>query len=333
MTVLVTGGAGYIGSHMVLALRERNEDVVVVDSLVTADARSLPTEAHFVKGDISDLDVMRSVIEKYSVSSIVHFAAATIVSESVANPLKYYKNNTLNTCNLIDLAIETGVKQFIFSSTAAVYGTPSADLVNEKAPLAPESPYGMSKLMSETMLQQAGKAYGLSYGILRYFNVAGADPLGRAGQSSPNATHLIKVAAEVIVGKRQELSLYGNDYPTADGTCVRDYIHVTDLIDAHVSLLDDLRAGGESAIFNCGYGSGYSVLQIIEMVQKVAEKKIPIAICPRRPGDPASIVADASHIKSKLGWKPQFADLETIVRHALAWERILSERANETDGV
>ncbi len=324
MTILVTGGAGYIGSHMVLALRDRGESVVVIDNLSTGHHWAVPADVPLFVGDVGDAGLTSAVIGAHAVKSIIHFAASIVVPDSVADPLGYYHNNTVKTRALIEAAVKGGVKQFVFSSTAAVYGTPRTLPVPEDAPLAPESPYGMSKLMSETMLRHAAEAHGLGYAILRYFNVAGADPQGRAGQSSRNATHLIKVAVEAALGKRAGMSVFGDDYPTNDGTCVRDYIHVSDLTQAHVIALDHLRGGGDSGVFNCGYGRGYSVRQVIDTVREVSGAPVPVTNAPRRPGDPASIVADNTRITTMLGWRPQRDDLKDIVADALAWERSLS---------
>jgi UDP-glucose 4-epimerase len=254
---------------------------------------------------------------------VIHFAASIVVPESVSNPLAYYRNNTMNTCNLLDVAIESGVKQFIFSSTAAVYGNAEQTPVREDAPTLPISPYGTSKLMSEMMLHDAGKAHGLRFVILRYFNVAGADPKLRTGQSTPLATHLIKVACETALGNRAKMDVYGTDYPTPDGTCIRDYIHVSDLARAHSAALAYLRRGGESVTFNCGYGVGRSVLEVIAAVRRASGRDFPVEICARRPGDPATLVANVDRLRSTLSWRPQFQDLDTIVAHALAWERRL----------
>jgi UDP-glucose 4-epimerase len=326
MTVLVTGGAGYIGSHMVLALRDRGENVVVIDNLTTGHGWALPADVPLFVGDVGDPGLTRAVIGAHEVTAIIHFAASIVVPDSVSDPLGYYHNNTVKTRALIEQAVKGGVKQFVFSSTAAVYGTPRTLPVAEDAPLTPESPYGMSKLMSEMMLRHASEAHGLDYAILRYFNVAGADAAGRAGQSSRNATHLIKVAVEAALGKRAGMSVFGDDYPTVDGTCVRDYIHVSDLTDAHVAALEHLRGGGASGVFNCGYGRGYSVRQVIDTVRAVAGVDFAVNQSGRRAGDPASIVADNARIIGELGWRPKRDDLTLIVEHALAWEKALSRR-------
>ena len=323
MTVLVTGGAGYIGSHMVHELVDRGERAVVVDNLTTGFPWAIPSEVPLVKGETGDAARMRSVIAEHGVDAIIHFAASVVVPDSVRDPLAYYGNNTASSRTLIEAAVKGGVRHFIFSSTAAVYGNPASVPVAEDAPLAPMSPYGSSKLMTEIMLRDAARAHGLSHVILRYFNVAGADPHLRTGQSTPNATHLIKVAVETALGKRAKMDVFGSDYPTPDGTCIRDYIHVTDLVRAHGDALAYLRRGGDSITLNCGYGRGYSVLEVIDTVKKVSGVDFKVDRAPPRPGDPARIVAANERIRAVLGWKPQLDDLSTIVRHALAWERTL----------
>jgi UDP-glucose 4-epimerase len=326
MTILVTGGAGYIGSHLVHELADAGERVVVLDNLSTGFRFLIPGAVPFVSGSTGDRALVAKTIREHGVTAIVHFAASIVVPESLADPLAYYRNNTMNICTLLDAANETGVKQFIFSSTAAVYGNPQAVPVREDAPTTPISPYGSSKLMSEIMLHDAGRAYGLRFVVLRYFNVAGADPKRRTGQSTPAATQLIKVACEVALGKRPKIEVYGTDYPTADGTCIRDYIHVSDLARAHSAALGYLRCGGDSATFNCGYGRAASVLEVIASVKWVSRRDFPVEIRGRRPGDPAALVADVSRIRSTLDWRPQFEDLDTIVSHALAWEQLLGKR-------
>jgi UDP-glucose 4-epimerase len=326
MTILVTGGAGYIGSHMVHALNDAGERVVVLDNLSTGFRFLIPGTVPFVVGSTGDRELVTKTIHRYGVSAIIHFAASVVVPESIADPLGYYRNNTMNTCTLLDTAIEAGVKQLIFSSTAAVYGNPQAVPVREDAATAPISPYGSSKLMSEIMLHDAGKAYGLRFVVLRYFNVAGADPNHRTGQSTPAATHLIKVACETALGKRPKLDVFGTDYSTPDGTCIRDYIHVSDLARAHSAALAYLRQGGTSATFNCGYGHGASVLEVINAVKKMSGRDFQVELRGRRPGDPVALVADVSRIRSVLDWRPQFDDLDTIVAHALAWEQLLGKR-------
>jgi len=327
MTILVTGGAGYIGSHMVHELVDSGEPVVVLDNLSTGFRFLVPGKVPFVVGSTGDRALVAETIERHSVNAVIHFAASIVVPDSVRDPLGYYGNNTMNTCALLDTAIRGGVRQFIFSSTAAVYGNAETVPVREDAPTAPISPYGTSKLMSEIMLHDAGKAHGLRFVVLRYFNVAGADPKLRTGQSTPNATHLIKVACETVLGKRAKIDVFGTDYPTPDGTCIRDYIHVSDLARAHSAALAYLRRGGASATFNCGYGRGASVLEAIEAVKRVSGRDFPVETAARRPGDPPALVADVSRIRATLDWQPQFADLDTIVSHALAWERRLPGRA------
>jgi len=324
MTILVTGGAGYIGSHMVHALVDNGEPPVVLDNLSTGFRFLIPGSVTFVAGSTGDRDLVAKLLQQHHVSEIIHFAASIVVPESVRDPLAYYRNNTMNTCTLLDAAVEAGVKHFIFSSTAAVYGNPGDTPLGETAPTPPISPYGTSKLMSEIILHDVGRAHGLRFVVLRYFNVAGADPRLRTGQSTSQATHLIKVACEAALGRRPKLDVYGNDYPTPDGTCIRDYIHVSDLARAHLAALAHLRRGGASATFNCGYGHGYSVFEVIDAVRRVCGHEFPVEITGRRPGDPASLVADVSRIRATLDWRPQFDDLDTIVSHALAWERRLS---------
>jgi UDP-glucose 4-epimerase len=328
MTVLVTGGAGYIGSHMVHALHDAGERVVVLDNLSTGFRWAIPDTVRLMVGETGDQELVTKLISEHEVEAIIHFAASIVVPDSVADPLGYYKNNTVNSRALIECAVKGGVKAFVFSSTAAVYGNPAQVPVAEDATLQPMSPYGSSKLMTEIMLRDAGLAHGLPHVILRYFNVAGADPKGRTGQSTKGATHLIKVAVETALGKRKSMSVFGTDYPTPDGTCVRDYIHVADLIAAHLDALKYLRAGGASATMNCGYGRGFSVLEVIEAVKRVANTDFPVEIAERRPGDPASIVAQSDKARSLIGWTPQYDDLDVIVAHALAWEKELGRRQN-----
>jgi UDP-glucose 4-epimerase len=323
MTILVTGGAGYIGSHMVLALLDAGDNVVVVDNLSTGFRSAVPPPAILVEGNIGDQDLLRRVIAEHGVRAIIHFAGSIVVPDSVADPLGYYLNNTVNSRALIEAAVQTGVRSFIFSSTAAVYGNPKEIPVKEDADLKPVSPYGTSKLMTELMLADTAFAHDFRYVALRYFNVAGADPAGRAGQSTPRATHLIKVACETALGKRPSMDVFGTDYPTPDGTCIRDYIHVTDLVAAHMEALRYLEEGGTSDVFNCGYSSGYSVLEVIEAVKRAAGGPFPVNLGPRRPGDAEAIVADSAKIRARLGWAPELADLDLIVTHALAWERKL----------
>jgi UDP-glucose 4-epimerase len=326
MTVLVTGGAGYIGSHMVHELVDRGEPVVVVDNLSTGFRWAIADGVPFVEGETGDGDLMRSVLERHRVDAIIHFAASVVVPESVSRPLDYYRNNTASSRTLIAAAVAAGVRHFIFSSTAAVYGNPTQVPVAEDAQLAPMSPYGSSKLMTEIMLRDAAAAHDLRYVILRYFNVAGADPGQRTGQSTRGATHLIKVAVETALGLRPQIEVFGTDYPTPDGTCIRDYIHVTDLTRAHTDALRYLRGGGASATLNCGYGHGFSVLEVIDTVKKVSGVDFAVKLAARRPGDPARIVAACEQVRASLGWQPQLDDLATIVGHACAWEGKLKER-------
>ena len=326
MGVLVTGGAGYIGSHMVWALIDAGETVVVLDNLRTGFAWAVAPEARLVTGDVSDQRLVERLIEEENVDAIIHFAGSVVVPESVVDPLGYYLNNTVKSRALIESAVKRGVKHFIFSSTAAVYGMAGMEPVAEDAVLQPLSPYGRSKLMTETMLADASAAHGIRYAALRYFNVAGADPRGRTGQSTRGATHLIKVACEAALGKRDHVEVFGTDYPTPDGTCVRDYIHVTDLAGAHATALAYLREGRASIIANCGYGRGFSVLQVIDAVKRVSGRDFTVVKAGRRAGDPAAIVAKADLIRERLGWRPSLDDLEIIVRHALAWEDSLAKR-------
>jgi UDP-glucose 4-epimerase len=327
MSVLVTGGAGYIGSHMVWELSDAGEEVIVVDRLSTGFDWAVAPEAKLVVGDIGDPALLESVIRQHGVDSIIHFAGSIVVPESVADPLGYYENNTCKSRTLIETAIRLGVRHFIFSSTAAVYGTAGLKPVREDASLAPESPYGRSKLMTEWMLRDAAAAYpDFRFTALRYFNVAGADPKGRTGQSTKGATHLIKVACEAALGKREKLQVFGTDYPTPDGTCVRDYIHVSDLASAHRLALQRLRAGGGSLVANCGYGHGYSVLEVVDSVRRVHGAEFDVETAGRRPGDPPSIVADSELAQRELGWTPARNDLDLIVGDALRWEDALSRR-------
>jgi UDP-glucose 4-epimerase len=326
MTILVTGGAGYIGSHMVYALRDAGERVVVLDNLTTGFDWALPKGVPLVVGETGDQARVAALLAEHQVDAVIHFAASIVVPDSVADPLGYYRNNTVNSRALIETAVKSGVRHFIFSSTAAVYGNPERVPVREDDPTVPMSPYGSSKLMTEIMLRDAGAAYGLRHVILRYFNVAGADPLGRTGQSTKGATHLIKVAVETALGLRPKMDVFGTDYPTPDGTCIRDYIHVSDLVRAHADALSYLRDGGDSATFNCGYGRGFSVRDVIESVKRVSGVEFKVEFAGRRPGDPAQIVAASDRARAVLHWEPHFDDLNTIVTHALAWERKLSAR-------
>ncbi len=326
MTVLVTGGCGYIGSHLVWALVDRGEEVVVLDDLSTGFDWAIPPEARLVVGDIGDRALLDDVLGGGAIEAIVHFAGSIIVPESVADPLKYYFNNTVKSRELIAAAVRNGVKNFVFSSTAAVYGNPETNPIAETVRLDPVSPYGSSKLMTEIMLRDTAFAHDFRYTALRYFNVAGADPKGRTGQSTKGATHLIKVACEAHLGMRDELQVFGTDYDTPDGTGVRDYIHVSDLADAHVLALDRLRSGAPSLVANCGYGKGFSVLEVIGAVERVTGAKLPVKMGPRRAGDPAGLVARVDRIHESLDWNPRWNDLDTIVGHALAWEKALVQR-------
>src|SRR3954471_20487167 len=323
MTILVTGGAGYIGSHMVHELVDRGEPVVVVDNLSTGFPWAIPQNVKLVQGETGDDALMRSVMREHKVDAVIHFAASVVGPDSVRDPLGYYRNNTANSRTLIEAAVASGVRQFIFSSTAAVYGNSARVPVPEDAPRQPMSPYGTSKMMTEMMLRDAGAAHDLRHVILRYFNVAGADPQARTGQSTRGATHLIKVAVEAAVGARSKIEVFGTDYPTADGTCIRDYIHVTDLVCAHRDALRYLRGGGDSVTLNCGYGRGFSVLEVIDTVKRVSGVDFRVDMAARRPGDPAQIVAACDRAQTLLGWRPELDDLPTIVAHALAWERHL----------
>jgi UDP-glucose 4-epimerase len=327
MAILVTGGAGYIGSHTVLELLAAGEKVVVLDNLSTGFRSAVPDDAPLIQGDFGDEDLVTELLAKHDVDAIIHFAAKIVVPDSVADPLGYYLNNTAMARTLLACAVDCGVKHFIFSSTAAVYGEPAQVPVSESETLKPMSPYGRSKLMVEWMLEDTAKAHDLNYVVLRYFNVAGADPQGRIGQSTPNATHLIKVAVQTALGRRPGMEVFGTDYPTPDGSCLRDYIQVTDLARAHVDALNYLRAGGGNLTCNVGYARGYSVLDVIDVVKKVSGVDFPVRKSGRRPGDPAAIVAANDRIRAELGWKPQHDNLNEIVRQALDWERRLHNRS------
>lgn len=326
MAVLVTGGAGYIGSHMVWRLIEAGEEVIVADRLSTGFEWAIAPEAALKVGDLSDDTFRDSLFASGNIEAIIHFAGSIIVPESVADPLGYYLNNTGNSRDIIESAIKHGVKHFIFSSTAAVYGNVGSDPVTEETMLLPESPYGRSKLMTEIMLADTAAAFDFRYTALRYFNVSGADPLKRTGQSTKGATHLIKVASETALGKRPAMQVFGTDYDTPDGTCLRDYIHVSDLAEAHYLALQRLRAGGSSMIANCGYGKGYSVLEVINSMKRISGKDFAVEITGRRPGDAVSVVANAAKARRELGWKPKYDDLDFIVKTALEWEVLLTRR-------
>ena len=320
MSVLVTGGAGYIGSHMALELVDTGENVVVLDDLSTGCRQSLPKTITLIVGDTADRSLIKELIHKYGVDAIMHFAGSIIVPESISDPLGYYYNNTVKSRHLIEAAVNGNVNHFIFSSTAAVYGMPRETPIFEDAPLEPISPYGASKMMTEMMLRDTAHAHDFNFIALRYFNVAGADPSGRSGQSTAQATHLIKVASQAALGRQSCLEVFGTNYPTPDGSCIRDYIHVTDLVRAHMAALTYLRKGGQSQIFNCGYGRGSSVLEVVEVVKKLSGENFEVRIMDRRPGDPSSLIAGVDRIRDVLGWTPEFDDLDTIVAHALAWE-------------
>ncbi len=328
MSVLVTGGAGYIGSHMALELLDAGEKVVVLDNLTTGFRWAVPEGAQLVVGDFGDSALVRDILAKHNIGSVIHFAAKIVVPESVADPLGYYENNTAKARSLLQCAVEGGVKHFIFSSTAAVYGEPKSTPVKEDDPKDPINPYGRSKLMVEWMLADTAKAHPLRYTALRYFNVAGADPKGRSGQSTDNATHLIKVAVQAALGMREGMDVFGVDYPTPDGSCLRDYIQVTDLVRAHMDALRRLREGGGSIVCNVGYSRGYSVLEVIETVKRAAGVDFEVRMSGRRAGDPAAIVASNERARKELGWTPKFDNLDEIVKQALEWERGLTAKKN-----
>jgi UDP-glucose 4-epimerase len=331
MSVLVTGGAGYIGSHMVHALAEAGEDVVVIDNLSTGFSAFLPEGIPLFIGDAGDENLVEGVIASHQVDSIIHFAGSVVVPDSMRDPLAYYRNNTMTTRSLLNAAVKSGIQRFIFSSTAAVYGNPDQVPVPEHAPTRPLSPYGSSKLMTEIMLHDTASAHGINYVALRYFNVAGADPLARIGLATVGATHLLKIAVEAATGQRAKVDVFGTDYPTPDGSCIRDFIHVSDLVQAHRAALDYLRRGGPSVTLNCGYGRGYSVLETIEAVRRVCGRNFAVQHGERRPGDIMAMVADTSRIRATLDWTPQYDDLETIARHALAFEeKLVRDRHGET---
>lgn len=322
-TVLVTGGAGYIGSHVVLALGDAGRPVVVLDDLSTGRRAAVPPGVPLIEGDAGDRATVGRILQEHRIGTVMHFAGSIVVPESVERPLDYYRNNTAGSLALIDACVQAGVGRFIFSSTAAVYGMPERMPIGEDTPTRPINPYGQSKLMTELMLRDAASAYGLRHVVLRYFNVAGADPAGRSGQSSRVATHLLKIAAQAATGRREEIQVYGDDYPTPDGTCVRDYIHVSDLASAHVAALRHLEAGGGNETLNCGYGRGHSVREVLEVVEAVLGRSLRIRTVERRAGDPPELVAGVDRIRRTLDWTPRFADLRTIVRTALDWEERL----------
>ena len=326
MSILITGGAGYIGSHMAHHMLQagENEKITILDNLSTGVEKNMPRGINFVRGDIADQALVSKILETQKIDSVIHFAGSVVVPESVEKPLDYYANNTSAARSLIEACVHHRVPNFIFSSTAAVYGTPAVIPVAEDSPTVAESPYGRSKLMTEWILQDAAAAHGIKFGILRYFNVAGADPEGRTGQSTPRATHLIKRACEVATGKIPRLTIFGTDYDTPDGTGVRDFIHVSDLVDIHKCVLDRLRGGGSSLLINCGYGRGFSVRQVVAAVERVSGKSLAVETAPRRPGDLGIVVANTDKLSKLLSWKPRHDDLDKIVETALNWERRLS---------
>lgn len=323
MAVLVTGGAGYIGSHMSLALLEQGETVCVLDNLSSGVRSLVPEGARFFQGNVNDQALVQWILTDNNIDCVFHFAGSVIVPESIKNPLLYYENNTSITRTLLESCVRSGVKYFVFSSTAAIYGSSEGISIREDAIKSPNSPYGRSKLMTEWMLQDTSRATSLRYVALRYFNVAGADPLGRTGQCAPSATHLIKRACQAALGQLSHVSIFGVDYNTRDGTGVRDYIHVSDLVAAHMLAFHHLRAGGESGAFNCGYGRGFSVREVIGAVETAAGHAIPVREFPRRAGDPSEVIADPSRLKAELGWVPKHDELAKIVGDALSWERHL----------
>ena len=330
MTVLVTGGAGYIGSHMVHALVDAGQSVVVVDNLSTGFSAFLPEAVPLFIGDAGDENLVEGVIAQHGIDSIIHFAGSVVVPDSMRDPLGYYRNNTMTTRSLLNAAVKGGVNRFIFSSTAAVYGNPDQVPVPEIAPTRPLSPYGSSKLMTEIMLHDVASAHGMNYVVLRYFNVAGADPQARIGLATVGATHLLKIAVEAATGQRAKIDVFGTDYPTQDGSCIRDFIHVTDLAQAHVAALKYLDQGGQSATLNCGYGRGYSVLETIEAVRRASGRNFAVSYADRRPGDIMTMIADTARIRATLDWTPQYDSLDTIARHALAWEeKLLAQRPEQ----
>ena len=328
-SVLVTGGAGYIGSHAVLAFLEAGYGVAVVDDLSTGRRDSVPDDVPFIEGDVGDGELVGRLIREHGVGVVVHFAGSAVVSESVADPLKYYRNNTAASRNLIQTCVANDVKHFIFSSTCSVYGQPEKVPITEDTPTAPINPYGSSKLMTEWILRDTAVAHDFNYMALRYFNVAGADPAGRTGQSTPHATHLIKIASQAALGLRQGIEVFGEDYDTPDGTCIRDYIHVSDLVAAHVDALGHLTAANENLVLNCGYGHGYSVREVLAAVEKEAGIRLDIRGAPRRPGDAATLVADASRLRNHFAWQPRYDDLGVIVGTAIDWERKLAGEARD----
>jgi UDP-glucose 4-epimerase len=329
---LITGGAGYIGSHTVLALRQAGRRVVVLDDLSTGSRQVVPDDVEFVHGDAGDQALVRALIAERAIDSVIHFAGSILVEQSVSEPLRYYGNNVAVSRNLLEACSAAGVARFIFSSTAAVYGAPEAVPIPESAPKRPINPYGSSKLVTEWMLRDLAAASGLRYVALRYFNVAGADPQGRTGQLGPVATHLIKIASQVVAGLRESIAIFGDDYDTPDGTCVRDYIHVSDLAAAHLAALEYLEAGGESCSLNCGYGHGYSVRQVLQAVERCTGRPLNPRPAPRRPGDPPILVADVSALRRTLRWSPRFDNLDVIITTAVDWEKSVSAMGEEDIG-
>jgi UDP-glucose 4-epimerase len=330
MTILVTGGAGYIGSHTVHALTQAGTDAVVIDNLSTGFSQFLPEGVPLFIGDAADENLVEGVIAAHGVESIIHFAGSVVVPDSLRDPLGYYRNNTMTTRNLLNAAVRCNVRRFIFSSTAAVYGNADQMPVPEEAPTCPLSPYGMSKLMTEIMLHDVAAAHDMRYVVLRYFNVAGADPDARMGLATAGATHLLKIAVEAATGQRAKIDVFGTDYPTPDGSCIRDFIHVTDLAEAHRAALAYLDGGGASVTLNCGYGRGYSVLETIRAVRRASGRNFAIQHAERRPGDIMTMIADTARIRATLDWTPRFDDIDTIARHALAWEeKLLAERQGD----
>lgn len=322
--ILITGGAGYIGSHAVIALRERDRDVVVLDNLSTGSTRVIPSGVPLVVGDVGDKALLDGIFDAYRISAVMHFAGSIVVPDSVRAPMDYYQNNTVNSLRLLQACVKHRVSSFVFSSTAAVYGIPEILPVSEDAPTRPINPYGRSKLMTEQMLVDASHAHRIRFACLRYFNVAGADPLGRSGQTNPRATQLIKVASQVALGVRPELEIYGSDFDTPDGTGIRDFIHVSDLADAHVAAVDYLERGGASVTLNCGYGHGSSVRQVVETIELLTGRRLPTRVRPRRAGDPPCVYAQTARIRSALNWSPKHDSLATILRTSLEWEQRMS---------
>ncbi len=332
-TVLVTGGAGYIGSHAVLALQDAGHRAIVLDNLSNGHRQAVAPEVSFYQGDIADRALVETIIKTHGVTSVLHFAGSIIVPESVSDPIGYYFNNTVKSHALLETIVGCGVRRFIFSSTAAVYGVPATLPIDESAPLAPINPYGRSKLMTEWMLRDIAAAHDLHFGILRYFNVAGADPAGRSGPSRARPTHLVEVAMDAVTGGRNGVTVAGTDYRTPDGTCVRDYVHVSDLADAHVAALGALVASpGQNFVYNCGYGHGYSVLEVLDAVDRVIDRKLGRSTGPRRAGDPDALVGADTAIRRELGWTPRFDNLDMIITHAVAWAQRRHDLSTSGEG-